>query len=99
MILGVEAIHGDDITGMQGIGVNVPKAAAVAAATAGFVIVVHVPKGLIFSKGILSLIVAMGKPDTNAEVLGNVQSTDGAAPNEHFKQAPQTTTDILYRTA
>ena len=83
---------------MQGIGVNTPKAAAVAAATAGFVIVIHIPKGLIFSKGTQSLIVAIGSPEINTLFVGSVQSTEGATPNEHFKHAPQTTTDILYRT-
>ena len=82
--------------GMHGIGVNTPNAAAVAAATAGFVIVMHIPNGFIFSKGTKSLIVAIGNPEIKTLFVGSVQSTDGATPNEHLKQAPQTTTDILY---
>ena len=96
VILGFVEIHGDDSTGRQGIGVSAPRAAAVAVATAGFVIVVHIPKGLMFNKGTKSLIVATGKSETNTEFLGKTHSTDGAIPNEHFKQAPQTTTAILY---
>ena len=98
MTLGFVGIHGETIIGMQGIGISTPKAAAVAAATAGFVMVIHIPKGLIFTNGIKSLIVATGKPETNTELFGSVESTDGAIPNEHLKQAPQTTTDILCRT-
>ncbi len=83
-------IHGEVITGMQGIGVRTPIAAAVAVATIGFVMVVHIPKGLIFSKGAKSFIVATGKPSIK-EVLGGTEKTDGAFPKEHFKQAPHTT--------
>lgn len=96
--VGFVEIHGDGITGMQGIGVSTPKAAAVAVATAGFVMVEHIPNGLIFSKGTKSLIVATATPETNTEFFGRTQSVDGAIPKEHFKQAPQTTTDILHHT-
>ena len=88
--MGFVEIHGEVITGMQGIGVRTPIAAAVAVATIGFVIVLHIPKGLIFSKGAKSHIVAKGKPAIK-EVLGRTERTDGAFPKEHFKQAPHTT--------
>ena len=48
------------MTGMQGIGVRVPIAAAVAAATCGFDIDLHIPKGLMFTIGAKSIILAIG---------------------------------------
>ncbi len=50
--VGLPGIHGATVTGVQGIGVGVPNAAAVAAITAGLVGLVHIPKGLTFIKGI-----------------------------------------------
>ena len=44
-------IHGAGVTGMHGIGVRTPNAAAVAAATAGFVGVMHIPNGGMFTIG------------------------------------------------
>jgi hypothetical protein len=52
--------HGPAIIGVQGIGVRTPKAAAVAAATAGLAGERHIPKGGIFTKGLLSIIFAAG---------------------------------------
>ena len=52
--------QGLGVTGIQGTGVRTPIAAEVAAATAGFVGVVHMMKGIIFSIGLLSIIVAAG---------------------------------------
>jgi hypothetical protein len=50
--LGEPGAQGLDVTGTQGAGVGVPNAAAVAAATAGFVWVMHMVKGMIFTTGI-----------------------------------------------
>ena len=36
---------------MQGIGVSTPRAAAVAAATVGFAIELHIPNGMMFTIG------------------------------------------------
>lgn len=44
-------VHGVVVTGMQGIGVSTPKAAAVALATVGLDGVVHIPKGGILTTG------------------------------------------------
>lgn len=49
--VGLPGIHGADVIGVQGIGVRTPSAAAVAAATAGFAILMHIAKGLMFIKG------------------------------------------------
>ena len=43
--------HGAGVTGTHGIGVSTPNAADVAAATAGFEGVIHIPNGGIFTIG------------------------------------------------
>lgn len=45
------ATHGVTVAGMHGIGVNTPKAAAVAEATTGLAMEVHIPNGTIFVIG------------------------------------------------
>ncbi len=54
--------HGATIAGMHGIGVNTPQAEAVAEATCGFAIDWHIPKGMMFTIGALSMMVALGFP-------------------------------------
>src|SRR4051812_40374475 len=78
------------VTGMQGMGVKTPSAAAVAAATVGLAIDVHMPNGGMLVMGIQSMIVAAGAP---AFVLltGNTFSADGARPKEHIITAPEVT--------
>ena len=49
--VGLPGAQGADVTGMQGIGVSTPSAAAVAAATCGFAMEVHMPKGIMFTIG------------------------------------------------
>lgn len=51
MTVGAPVTQGAVVTGMQGWGVSTPEAAAVAAATCGFVGVVHMPKGGTFAMG------------------------------------------------
>ena len=52
MVLVQPGVQGAGVTGMQGIGVNTPSAAVVAAATVGFANEVHMAKGGIFTIGI-----------------------------------------------
>ena len=58
--VGDPGVQGAGVTGIQGIGVKTPKAAAVADATVGFAGEVHIPKGLIFVMGMVSMILASG---------------------------------------
>jgi hypothetical protein len=44
-------VQGAGVTGMHGIGVRTPNAAAVADATAGFAIDIHMPNGIMFTMG------------------------------------------------
>lgn len=89
--VGDPGAHGEDITGMQGIGVSTPKAADVAAATCGFVIVLHIPKGIMFRIGMLSMIVAAGILEARTLLVGMTFKVDGAIPKGHFNVAPKTT--------
>ncbi len=49
--VGDPGTQGAGVLGTQGIGVKTPKAAAVAAATVGFAMEVHIPKGIMFTMG------------------------------------------------
>jgi hypothetical protein len=53
-------VQGDVVTGMQGIGVNTPRAAAVAEATVGLAIDMHIPKGGMLVIGTKSMMFAAG---------------------------------------
>ena len=66
---------------MHGCGVNTPSAADVAAATWGFVSVVHIPKGMTLVNGWLSITEAAGRLAADTMLVGNTFSTEGATPN------------------
>lgn len=78
------------VTGMQGIGVRTPSAAAVAAATVGLAIDMHIANGGILTIGAQSMIVAAGAP---AMVLfvGSTFRVEGAMPKVHIIMAPVVT--------
>jgi hypothetical protein len=59
-VLNAPGFQGPRGTGTQGIGVNTPNAAVVAAATAGFAKEVHMAKGGMLTMGAKSIIVAAG---------------------------------------
>jgi hypothetical protein len=58
--VGAPATQGDGVTGMQGMGVSTPRAAAVAAATAGFAGEMHIPNGMMFTRGTFAAMLASG---------------------------------------
>ena len=62
--------QGAGITGMQGIGVRTPPAAAVAAATCGLAWEVHMPNGIMLTMGALSRMVAAGIPPALTRLVG-----------------------------
>lgn len=82
--------QGAGMTGTQGIGVRTPSAAAVAAATVGFAMDEHIPKGGMFLIGMLSIMVAAGAP-TRVWFSGVTMSALGATPNEQLIIAPAVT--------
>ena len=75
------------MAGVQGIGVKTPRAAAVAEATAGLAIELHIPNGAILTKGLLSIMLAIGIAVV-VRLTGSTFSMPGAMPNEHCREAP-----------
>src|SRR5579859_158560 len=78
------------VTGMQGMGVSTPRAAAVAAATVGLAIDMHMPNGGMFTMGLKSMMVAAGAP-AMVLLVGRTLSVEGAMPNGHIIMAPVVT--------
>lgn len=83
-------VQGAAVAGTQGIGVSTPSAAEVAEATVGFASEVHIPKGGMFTIGLLHMMFAQGMND---ELTGRGVATklDGATPKLHIIIAPVTT--------
>jgi hypothetical protein len=79
------------MTGMHGIGVSTPNAAAVAAATVGFDGPMHMPNGGIFTMGAESMIVAAGSPLVITRFVGSTTKLLGATPKLHMSIAPMHT--------
>jgi Na+/H+ antiporter NhaA len=79
------------MTGMHGWGVSTPSAADVAAATCGLAMLVHIPNGMMFFIGTLSMIVAAGRLLAFTSFSGVITRLAGATPNEHMSGAPFTT--------
>jgi hypothetical protein len=77
------AAQGDGVTGMQGIGVSTPNAAAVADATSGLAIEAHIPKGMMFTSGSFAEMFASGCSLVLTRVTGSTTRVLGANPNEH----------------
>lgn len=89
--------HGAGITGTHGMGVSTPKAAAVAEATVGLAMLWHMPKGMIFTMGILSMIFAAGMLEHMVLFVGKTVRVPGAAPKLHVRLAPVTTSIGMFR--
>lgn len=85
--VGDPGAHGAGITGTHGIGVKVPNAAAVAAATVGLANDEHMPNGRMFTSGLLSIMFASGVA-VCVRFTGNTASVLGAAPKLHCIVAP-----------
>ena len=85
--VGAPGSQGAVVAGMHGIGVSTPSAAAVAAATIGLAIDMQVPKGRMFTSGLLSMMLASGTP-VITRFCGSTARLDGAAPKVHWHIAP-----------
>lgn len=92
--VGLPGAQGAGITGIHGIGIRTPRAAAVAEATVGFAMELHIPKGIIFFIGTLSIIVAKGI-DVTTLFSGVTVSMDGAIPKLHESIAPEHTQKLI----
>lgn len=80
--VGEPGAQGAAVTGMQGIGVNTPRAAAVAAATMGFAGELHMPKGKTLTMGLLSIMLAIGIA-VITRLAGRTIKALGATPKLH----------------
>jgi hypothetical protein len=83
-------VHGEVVTGTQGIGVSTPRAAAVAEATAGFAMDMHMPKVGMFVIGMKSMMFAAGAVAL-VRFMGRTFRAEGATPKEHIMTAPEVT--------
>jgi hypothetical protein len=81
-------LHGAVITGMHGIGVRTPIAAAVAEATCGLAIDWNMPKGMIFTIGAKSMMLAMSMLPHLGRSGTITFSVEGAIPKLHWSIAP-----------
>jgi hypothetical protein len=88
--VGAPGAQGEAVTGMHGIGVSTPNAAAVAAATVGFEGEMHIPNGAILTIGLLSIMFAAGVP-VRTLLAGRTIREEGAAPKLHCSMAPMQT--------
>jgi hypothetical protein len=88
---GFPGTQGATVTGIQGMGVKTPRAAAVAAITAGFVGAEHMPNGTILTIGLLSIILAAGMFPAKTRAIGKTIMEDGATPKVHCSMAVATT--------
>src|SRR5882762_2246431 len=87
--MGAPGVQGPTaVMGMQGCGVSAPIAAAVAAATWGLAMLWHIPKGMMFFIGMLSMMVAAGWLLVSTMFSGVTTIVPGAIPIEHFNIAP-----------
>src|SRR6516225_8028366 len=86
--VGAPGTQGASVTGIQGMGVSTPSAAAVAAATAGFAGETHIPNGMMLTIGSLSMIVASGWSPVLTRLTGKTTKVAGARPKLHWRVAP-----------
>jgi ABC-type Co2+ transport system permease subunit len=85
---GEPGVQGAVTTGKQAAGVKTPSLAAVAAATAGLVIVLHSGKGGIFFIGAKSITVAGANPLVSTIFSAVTTSVPGPRPKLHWIIAP-----------
>src|SRR4029077_10013531 len=88
MTVGAPGVHGAVVTGIQGMGVSTPSAAAVAAATDGFAGEMHMPKGMMFISGTLSMMFASGWFPVLTRFTGSTTKLLGVMPIMHLSVAP-----------
>jgi len=88
--VGAPVIHGAGVAGMQGTGVGTPMAAEVADTKAGLVGDMHMPKGMMLTMGLLSMMLAAGWLLVITLFCGSTMSVliPGGTANMHFKTAP-----------
>jgi hypothetical protein len=94
--VGEPGVHGAVMTGTQGMGVKTPIAADVALATVGLDKELHMPKGMMFFIGTLSMIVPTGFLPAITRFSGVTTKILGAAPKLHWSCAPAVTNIAMF---
>lgn len=92
--VGVPGTHGIVNAGIQGAGVGVPSAAAVAAITTGLVGALHIPNGGTFTIGLLSMIVPHGKLQALTRCSGRTLKAVGVMPKLQVSIVPEVTSGV-----
>jgi hypothetical protein len=90
IVVAEPGVQGLVVTGMQGMGVRTPRAAAVADATVGLAMDMHAPKVGMFVMGTKSMMLAAGAPQL-VRFTGRTMRDEGATPKEHIMTAPAVT--------
>ena len=85
--VGLPGAQGAAVTGTQGMGVSTPSAAAVADATVGLAMELHMPNGMMLTIGLLSMMLAAGLVAI-VRLAGKTISVPGARPKLHCRLAP-----------
>ena len=90
MTLVEPGVQGEVVTGTQGVGVNAPSLAAVAAATAGLDIVPHIPNVGMLTMGANAWMLAAGVSQVTGVPIGTTASGTGTGgiANEQLIIAP-----------
>jgi hypothetical protein len=96
--VGEPGAQGAVVTGIQGIGVKTPRAAAVADATVGFANEVHITKGIMFNIGTLSMMLAIGMLVVTI-FTGRTVIELGAVPKLHFSIPPPHMIELIHSTS
>jgi hypothetical protein len=86
--VGAPGAQGATVLGMHGMGVRTPKADAVAAATVGLARLEHIPNGMMFTMGTLSMMLAAGWLPVITRFTGSTTRLLGASPKLHIIIAP-----------
>jgi hypothetical protein len=94
-IVGAPGIHGVEMAGTHGAGVNTPIAAEVAAITAGLVGAEHIPNDAMLVNGTKSVILALGLPDNITVRVGSTTKGQGVIPKVQVIKAPVVTKVLM----
>lgn len=90
--VGDPGVQGEAVAGMHGMGVSTPNAAVVAAATTGLAGDMHMPKGMMFTMGAKSMILAAICFPHCTRLTGSTIKAEGATPIVHINCAVMTVT-------
>ena len=83
--VGIPGAHGAGIRGWQAAGAKTTGGGRM---VCGLATDMHMPKGMILTIGLLSMMLAAGGPPTMTKFAGSTAMAAGATPKLHFNKAP-----------